>query len=335
MPNNLRIVLVRPRGAANVGAVARAMKNMGVLELVVVRPALMRAFWSQAMAVHANDVLQQLKRFDTLAPAVADCGLVVGTTCRGGLYRAAAEPVRAAAARIALTATTNRVALVFGPEDRGLSNEDLQHCHQLVTIPADPAYPSLNLAQAVMICCYELFLAAGPAAEEEPLPAGAVLATAERVRLMFERLRAAFLEIGFLHRDNPDHIMYAFRRFLGRAQLEERDVSILLGLARQIEWFGHNAASHNAASHNAASHNAASRNDKRQPSKQAPPPGNRIPRLSREKSAEADSRPITESPSGDFPNDSAGEFIPRRFATPSIDHDKINGLIGKGPGVRR
>ncbi len=287
MANSLRIVLVRPRGAANVGAVARAMKNMGMQELVVVRPAPMRAFWSQAMAVHANDLLQKLKRFDTLAPAVADCGLVVGTTCRGGLYRAAAEPLRVAAPRIVRTAANNRVALVFGPEDHGLSNEDLQHCHQLVTIPADPAYPSLNLAQAVMICCYELFLATGATAGQEPRAAGSVLATAERVRLMFERLQEAFLEIGFLHRDNPEHIMYAFRRFLGRAQLEERDVSILLGLARQIEWFGRHAASRTAASHT----------DKRQPSKQATPPGNRIP---------------------------------RQFARPSIDDDKINGLIGKG-----
>jgi tRNA/rRNA methyltransferase len=256
---NLRIVLVRPRGAANVGAVARAMKNMGVQELALVRPAPMRGFWSQAMAVHANDVLQRLTRFDALGPAVADCGLVVGTTCRGGLYRAAAEPVRAAAPRIALTASTNRVALVFGPEDHGLSNEDLQHCNQLVTIPADPAYPSVNLAQAVMICCYELFLATGATAGQEPVAAGSVLATAERVQLMFERLRAAFLGIGFLHRDNPDHIMYAFRRFLGRAQLEERDVSILLGLARQIEWFGRNAASRTAPSHNAASRNIVTR----------------------------------------------------------------------------
>jgi len=168
---NLRIVLVRPRGAANVGAVARAMKNMGVLELALVHPAPMRTFWSQAMAVHANDLLQSMTCFDTLGRAVADCGLVVGTTCRGGLYRAAAEPVRAAAPRLAATAATNRVALVFGPEDHGLSNKDLQYCHQLITIPASPAYPSLNLAQAVMICCYELFLAAG----EKSLGAGSMV----------------------------------------------------------------------------------------------------------------------------------------------------------------
>lgn len=229
---NIRIVLVRPRGAANVGAVARAMKNMGLEQLVLVRPVLVRAFWSKAMAVHAEDVLSRVRRCDSLAKAVADCALVVGTTCRGGLYRAAAEPVRQAAPRIVSAASVNRVALVFGPEDHGLSNEDLKHCLQLVVIPSDPGYPSLNLAQAVMVCGYELFLAANSTAARAP-----VLAPAEQVERMFQHLQSAFLSIGFLHRDNPDHIMFALRRLLGRAQMEERDVSILLGLARQIEWF--------------------------------------------------------------------------------------------------
>jgi tRNA/rRNA methyltransferase len=210
------------------------MKNMGLRDLVLVQPAPMRAFWSRTMAVHADDVLDRMQRCDSLAEATAGCGLVVGTSCRGGLYRAAALSPRHASAGIVAAATTNRVALVFGPEDQGLSNEDLKACHQLLAIPTGPEYASLNLAQAVMVCCYELLLASGePAAE--PVPP---LATAERVERMFQHLRSAFLSIGFLHADNPDHIMFAFRRFLGRAGLEDRDVSILLGLARQIEWFG-------------------------------------------------------------------------------------------------
>lgn len=231
--SNIRVVLVRPRGAANVGAVARAMKNMGLCELALVRAALMKSFWAKAMAAHAGDVLHSVRQCDSIGAAVADCGLVVGTTCRGGLYREAAQSPRVAAPRIAAAAATNRVALVFGPEDHGLSNEDLKACHQLIEIPADPAYPSLNLAQAVMVCCYELHLAAAGA-----LPATHELARADQVDLMFEKLRSALRSIGFLHPDNPDHIMFAFRRFLGRAELEARDVQILLGLARQIEWFG-------------------------------------------------------------------------------------------------
>jgi tRNA/rRNA methyltransferase len=231
--SNVRVVLVRPRGAANVGAAARAMKNMGLRDLMLVRPALMKSFWARAMAAHAEDVLHSVRQTDTLGEAVADCGLVVGTTCRGGLYRGAAEPPRVAAPPIAAAAATNRVALLFGPEDHGLSNEDLKACHRLIAIPADPAYASLNLAQAVMVCCYELYLAAAG----EP-PAARALAPAEHVDLMFQKLQAAFRRIGFLHPDNPDHIMFAFRRVLGRAQLETHDVNILLGLARQIEWFG-------------------------------------------------------------------------------------------------
>lgn len=230
---NIRIVLVRPRGAANVGAVARAMKNMGLCDLAIVRPAVRRSFWTRAMAVHADDILDRMQRYETLSAAVAECGLVVGTTCRGGLYRGAVEPPAVVAPRLVAAAAANRVALVFGPEDHGLSNEDLKACQQLMAIPTDPGYPSLNLAQAVMICCYELHGAAQPAVAPGP-----ALASAERVEFMFQRLQAAFLSIGFLHSDNPDHIMFALRRVLGRAQLEERDVRIWLALARQIEWYG-------------------------------------------------------------------------------------------------
>jgi tRNA/rRNA methyltransferase len=251
---NIRIVLVRPRGAANLGATARAMKNMGLHELVLVQPtpavlgvvqaaaseptagrppADAASYWASALAVHADDVLRQARCCPSLDEAVGDCGVVVGTTCRDGLYRAAVETPRAAAPALVAAAAANRVALVFGPEDHGLSNEDLKACHRLIAIPSDPGYPSLNLAQAVMVCCYELFTAADTAANALP-----ALATAERVTRMLDHLQAALLSIGFLHADNPDHIMFAFRRLFGRAQLEERDVRILLGLARQIEWYG-------------------------------------------------------------------------------------------------
>ncbi len=233
---NVRVVLVRPQGAANVGAVARAMKNMGLGELAVVQPRVTSGFWSNAMAVHARDLLAGMQRFRSLAEAVADCGLVIGTTCRSGLYRASAEPPRALMPSIAAAAETNRVALVFGPEDHGLSNEDLKACHQLICIPTAEEYSSLNLAQAVMVCAYELFLAVQ--ANEADAPAVPELATAERLDFLFQRLQSGFLKIGYLQETNPDHIMFAYRRFLGRARLSERDVRILLALARQVEWYG-------------------------------------------------------------------------------------------------
>jgi tRNA/rRNA methyltransferase len=132
------------------------------------------------------------------------------------------------------------VALVFGPEDHGLANDDLKHCNRLMTIPTSADYTSLNLAQAVMVCVYEIFLAAAPRPRKERHggEADLQLAPAKRVAFVFTRLQEAFLRIGFLPPENPDHIMFAVRRLLGRAGLEEREVRILLALARQIEWSG-------------------------------------------------------------------------------------------------
>ncbi len=233
--DGVRIVLVRPAGAANVGAVARAMKNMGLRQLTLVQPRFRGRFWMRAMAVHAADILDRMCVAGDLAEAVGDCGLVVGTTCRAGLYRTPTGTVRELAPELVKMAQCNTVAVVFGPEDHGLSNEDIKLCHRLLTIPASAEYPSLNLAQAVMIVCYELF---GAAQAEAATEAARHLAPARDVEFMFQKLREALLRIGYAHPQNPDHILFAFRRFLGRAGLEDRDVRILLGLARQIEWYG-------------------------------------------------------------------------------------------------
>lgn len=230
---NLRIVLVEPRYAGNVGAVARALRNFGLSDLALVNPAPLCREQAEMLAVHARDLLDTMRTYPSLRAATADCGLVIGTTCRPGLYRARTEPPRVLAPRIIAAAAVNRVALLFGPETHGLVNADLRLCHQLITIPTDAGYPSLNLAQAVVLCCYELFVAA----HGEELVPSRQLATAEHQELMYEKLKQAFLKIGFLHPDNPEHIMCAFRRIFGRAGLEERDVRILLGLARQIDWY--------------------------------------------------------------------------------------------------
>jgi len=231
--HNLRIVLVRPQYSGNIGAVARAMRNMGLRELTLVNPAPVHREQADMMAVHARSVLDEMSIQSSLRTAVGDCGLVIGTTCRSGLYRDNAVHPRALASYIVAMARENRVALVFGPEESGLTNDDLRFCHRLITIPTDAAYTSLNIAQAVLLCCYEVFLAA----QEETVPAGYPLAIAEQQELMYEKLKQALLRIGFLHRDNPEHIMFALRRILGRTGLEERDVRILLGMARQIDWY--------------------------------------------------------------------------------------------------
>lgn len=233
MLENVRIVLVEPKGSGNIGSVARAMKNMGLRDLALVGGGRTRSFWARAMAVHAKEILEEARRFKSLREAVADCGLVVGTTCRGGLYRSHSRAPRAEAPRIVAAARRGKCALVFGPEDHGLSNRDLKYCQRLITIPTHPDYPSLNVAQAVIVCLYELFLASQKKAPQERI----ARASAESVERLFDRMRRSLLKIGFLDPQNPEHILLALRRLLGRAGLEERDVRILTGLFRQIEWY--------------------------------------------------------------------------------------------------
>ena len=233
MLENIRIVLVEPKGSGNIGSVARAMKNMGLKDLAIVGGGRTKSFWARAMAVHAKDILQEARRFGTLREAVADCGLVVGTTCRSGLYRGHSRSPREVSQWILSSARAAKCALIFGPEDHGLSNRDLKYCQWLITIPTHPDYPSLNVAQAVMICLYELSLAALEKVPQEMISR----ACAENIERLFDRMRSSLLKIGFLDPQNPEHILLALRRLLGRAGLEERDVGILNGLFRQIEWY--------------------------------------------------------------------------------------------------
>jgi len=233
MLGNVKIVMVRPRGSGNIGSVARAMKNFGARELAVVGPARTKSFWARAMAVHGRDILSEVQSYASIREAIADCTLVVGTTCRPGLYRSHSQTAREVAPKIAAAAQTGKVAVVFGPEDHGLSNKDIEHCQLLLTIPSHPDYQSLNVAQAVVVCMYEIFLAAS-----EPAPSAQLkLAKAESVERLFDILRPSLLKIGFLNPDNPEHMLLALRRIFGRGGLEERDVKILAGMFRQIEWY--------------------------------------------------------------------------------------------------
>ncbi len=231
---NLRIALVGPRGAHNVGAAARAMKNLGARDLVLIRPAFGRLATAERMAVHAADVVRAARIADDLATAVGDCRLVIGTTCRERGYRSTAEPIEVLAPAVLAAATQGPVAIVFGPEDRGLSNESLRHCQRLCRLDTSPDYPSLNLSQAVLLVCWELRRAArqgsGVAAGTAPIAPAAAL------QQLYDHLQAALLAIGFLNRQNPDHIMFALRALLGRAAPHEDEVQILRGIARQMEW---------------------------------------------------------------------------------------------------
>ncbi len=232
---NFAFVLVRPLQAGNVGSAARALKNMGFGDLRLVAPgAAAGGRVAAAMAVHAEDVLHGARRYNELGAALADCTVAVGTTCRPGLYRSGVVALREAAAQLIAEAAANRIAIIFGPEDTGLVNRELKLCQRLVTIPTAPEYPSLNLAQAVMLAAYELMLAAGAARR---MPPAEPHAPSAMVDAMMERMSQALVSIGFLPAENPEHIMFALRAIFGRAGLSARELDILSGLARQIRWF--------------------------------------------------------------------------------------------------
>jgi tRNA/rRNA methyltransferase len=231
-----RVVLVRPKIAANVGAAARVMRNMGLTDLVLVRPeADLDDPRGRLLATHSADILDRARVVDELGEAVADCGRVAATSARvGGLFRRQSVGTpEEIVPQLLEVAPRQPVALVFGPEASGLRDDEVTRCHYLIHIPTDPAQPALNLAQAVAVCLYELrrcwLKQTVPTTPAEPAP----FADQER---MFNQLREALEEIHFLYGPKADALMHALRHLIGRAGPTPMEVDLLLGLARQMRW---------------------------------------------------------------------------------------------------
>jgi tRNA/rRNA methyltransferase len=237
--DNVRVVLVGSLYGGNIGSVCRAMDNMGFCDLVLVAPQ-STVDWDEArmMACHAVGILDSRSTVGSLAEAVSDCALVFGTTCRTGLYRQHVRSPREWAPKCIEAAHGGRVALVFGREDNGLSNDELAVCTHLVRIPTASRNVSLNVAQAAAVCLYEFFVASG--AYEAPREKSPEASSALRER-MFLIWRQALLDIGFMEEEKADHMMLALRRILSRGPLTEDDVRILMGMAKQASWAGNNA----------------------------------------------------------------------------------------------
>ncbi|MBN1557268.1 MAG: TrmJ/YjtD family RNA methyltransferase [Lentisphaerae bacterium] len=230
---HIRIVLVSPLYGGNVGSVCRAMANMGLHDLAIAAPRPLDMDEARMMACHAGHILEGRKEYGTTAEAVADRGMVVGTSARGGLYRQQAVTPREVAPGVLAAAEAGGAALVFGPENDGLGLADLALCTDIVEIPATEAVRSLNLAQAVMVCAYEIFTAAGTYVPPEEKTPPAPAALRER---MFGLWRTALLEIGFMDETKADHMMLGLRRVWSRGTLTVDDVRILMGIARQMQW---------------------------------------------------------------------------------------------------
>ncbi len=232
--DNIQIVLQKPRYPENIGSVARAMRNMGMSQLTVVDPENFDNSRARKLATHeAADVLTSCQVYDDLKSALADSQYVVGTTARLGKHRQVIQSPERLATHLIPISQENQVALLFGPEDKGLSNEDLRLCHALVNIPTAD-FSSLNLAQAVMVMAYALFRSK----VDQPAPLTPRLANRNELDSMYDQLSEILVRICYINADNPDHFMGSLRRFFTRLQLRAREVSIIRGIIRQVNWYG-------------------------------------------------------------------------------------------------
>ena len=237
MTSSIRVVLVDTTHPGNIGGAARAIKNMGLSSLYLVSPREFPADRAVWRAANASDVLDNAVVVDTLDEAIVGCGLVIGTSARDRRIPWPLLDPRECGERVVAESAHHPVALVFGREDRGLTNEELQKCTYHVHIPANPEYSSLNLAAAVQVITYEVRMAMLQVEQgkiplqEWDMPPARV----EDIELYFQHLEQALVDIGFHDRDNPRQTMARLRRLYSRIRLDEMELSILRGVLTAIQ----------------------------------------------------------------------------------------------------
>ena len=231
--SRIRVVLSRPSHPGNVGAAARAMKTMGLADLALVAPRHFPDPDATAMAAGAKDVLADARVFSSLAGAIDDCALAVGFSARERELSHAPATLRDAAPEIVAAASTGGVALVFGNETSGLSNQELALCQRFVVIPSNPRYGSLNLAAAVQVACYEVSLAARAFAAPASRERGA--ASVGDIEGLFAHLESAAVASGFVDAKAPGRFMERMRRMFARIRLERQEVKLLRGLLGALD----------------------------------------------------------------------------------------------------
>ena len=234
MSPNIRIVLVEPSHPGNIGAVARAMKNMALEDLVLVRPKQFPHSEATARASGADDILARARVVESLAEGLEGCGFVAATTSRDRDQNFRIADVRDAAERMVSEARRAPAAVLFGAERTGLTNDELESAHVLIRIPANQAYLSLNLAMAVQLVAYELFRARG--AKVVQLPTDVPLATPADMDRLYIHLAQVMEEVEFRDRtQSGTNLMARIRRFLQRAELDQNEVNILRGLLTAVQ----------------------------------------------------------------------------------------------------
>ncbi len=239
MLSNIRIVLVNTYHPGNIGAAARAMKNMGLTRLYLVSPLDFPSFEASQRASSASDVLQNAVVVDSLREALEGCVVVAGTSARQRSVKWPELDSRACGELLATQSAQQEVALVFGRERTGLVNEELEQCQYLVNVPTHEAYSSLNVAQAVQVLCYEIFMASNAlesseaivAVEDaEPKDAQDLEATADQLEGMYDHMFETMNQLGFFGVRNPEYVMRRMRCLYSRARPSLREVQILRGM---------------------------------------------------------------------------------------------------------
>ncbi|WP_087870866.1 RNA methyltransferase [Bathymodiolus platifrons methanotrophic gill symbiont] len=232
MLSNIRIVLVETSHPGNIGAVARAMKNMCMSELYLVTPKIFPSADATSRASGADDILASAVLCDTLQDAIADCQLVIGASARSRTITVPEESPRICAQRLAVEAQDNKIAILFGRENSGLKNHELDLCQTLLTIPSNTAYSSLNIAAAVQVVCYELLVASSEQVAKPELR-DVPLASSAQMESFYEHLYQALDEIGFINPDKSTSIMRRLRRVYHRAALDTKELDILRGILKK------------------------------------------------------------------------------------------------------
>lgn len=243
--SQVRIILVETAGALNLGSVARVMKNMGLSQLVLVNPQCDRySEEAQHMAVHAKNILDNAQIVADLPTALVGCSRAIATTSEPRSLDTPLEPLRSTLPW--LVATPQPTALIFGREDSGLSNTELNYAQKFVAIPSHQDYPSLNLAQAVAICCYELHQLTLNVGAEMDLDKSnisssistkkAELVSLDALEMYYQQLEAVLLKIGYLYPHTAPAKMAKFRHLFNRADLMPAELSMMRGVLSQVEW---------------------------------------------------------------------------------------------------
>ncbi len=238
--HHIRIVLVEPAGALNVGSIARVIKNMGLSQLVIVNPQCeVDGEEATRMSVHAIDLLQSARIVPDLPTALAGCTRVIATTARERAIPTLLETPRQVLPW--LVETNEPTALIFGREDSGLTNAELNYATRYLRIPVGSEYSSLNLAQAVGVCAYELQMCLSnielePQDTRSQMPPQLDLAPVELVEGYYQQLETLLLEIGYLLPHTAAHRMEKIRRLYNRSQLSPNEVALLRGILRQVNW---------------------------------------------------------------------------------------------------